>query len=273
MLRPDKSLNSANVLAVQITNAFRNEIDTAYQKLNEFEDSIKSDTSLFNDIINLNNDSISFKDKKIKDKPTNLLSIAKGLHINQAFWLDKAGNEKVNWTTASSSAPHGNFRNREYFKKIVGRKEYQLNSDPARSFYLDQIVSWISGSFTSVLSIPSKVDGQAIGAISFNFRSLHKPVIPEGYQFAIIDDQGNVLYHSDEARNLNENLLSEFSESEKLLGNLEARTDGSFTTKYFGKEYNVSIKTINSLPYFMVVLDDVSYKETRIPRSIALLFR
>ena len=263
VLRPDKSLNSANVLADQITNAFRHEIDTAYKKINEFEDSIKSHPSLYNDIINLNNDSISFKDKELKDKPTNLLNIAKGLHINQAFWLDKAGNEKVNWTTASTSAPHGNFKNREYFKKIIRGKEYHLNNNPAQSFYLDQIVSWISGSFTSVLSIPSKVEGQATGAISFNFRSLHKPVLPEGYQFAIIDDEGNVLYHSDESRNLNENLLREFSESEKLLGNLEARTDGTFTTKYFGKEYNVSIKTIDSLPYFMVVFDDVNYRETR----------
>ena len=263
VLRPDKSLNSKDTLAAQVTVAFQNEIKAIYKKLKIFEDSVKSNPAFFNDIVNLNTDSISFKNNNIAANPKNLLNIAKDLSINQLFWLDKSGNEQANWIATNMNAPHGNFKNREYFKNIVAGKEYLLDKDSTQKFYLDQIISWTSASFTSVLSVPSGIEGQAIGAMSVNFKSLHNTILPAGYQFAIIDANGNVLYHSDETRNLNENLLNEFSEKDKLLSNIEARTEGSFETKYFSKEYNVSIKPINDLPYFIVVLDDVSYNETR----------
>jgi hypothetical protein len=263
VLRPDKSLNSNDTLAAQITTAFQNEVDTVYKKLKVSDHYVNENPVFFSDIINFNTDSISFKNSGIDADPKSLLNVARDLNINQVFWLDKNGNEQANWIAANMNSPHGNFKNRNYFKKIVSGNEYLLDKDSSQKYYLDQIVSWTSGSFTSVLSMPSSVEGQAIGAVSFNFKSLNNPTLPEGYQFAIIDTNGTVLYNSDEARNLNENLLREFSESEKLSGNIEARTAGSFETKYFSKEYDASIRPIDNLPYFIVLLDDAGYRETR----------
>ncbi|MEO7120824.1 MAG: hypothetical protein ABIY62_06990 [Ginsengibacter sp.] len=262
VLRPDNSSSSKDTLAMQITTAFQKEISTVYNTLKLFEDSIKSNPGLFHDVVNFNTDSVSFKN----DGPLHRQifgNSTKDLSINQVLWMDKYGNENTNWIAKRMNPLHGNFRNRGYFKNIINKKEYLLNKDTSRKYYLDQIISWTSNEFTSVLSIPSALKGEAIGAISFTFQSLHKTVLPAGYLFAIIDGNGNVLYHSDEARNLNENLLNEFSEKDKLLTNIEARTEDVFITKYFGKEYNVNIKPINGLPYFIVILGDKSYKETR----------
>ena len=172
------------------------------------------------------------------------------------------GNEKVNWISTEMGAPHGNFKNREYFKRILNHEEYFLDFDTTKKYYLDQITSWTTGTFTTVLSIPSTIKGEEIGAVSFNITSLHHSVLPIGYSFAIIDNSANVLYHSDESRNLNENLLDEFSEKEALISNIAARTDGDFETKYFNNKYNVSIRPIKNLPYFIVIFDDASFSQT-----------
>jgi hypothetical protein len=262
-LRPNDSPNSKDTLAAQITTAFQNEIDTIYKKIHLIEDTVKAHPQLFRDIVNLNNDSISFKNN---DKDAGLKSISeivKGVNVSQVYWLDKNGDEKVNWISTGMNAPHGNFKNREYFKKIISKNEFLLDKNDAKKFYLDQVISWTSGSFTSVLSIPSSIPGQAMTGISVNLQSVHDPVLPLGYQFAIIDEKGNVLYHSDEAHNLNENLLDEFSSKETLLSNLEARTAGVFKTKYYSRDYNISIKPVNNLPYFIVIFGDISYRETR----------
>ncbi|MEO7121369.1 MAG: cache domain-containing protein [Ginsengibacter sp.] len=262
VLRPDNSSFSKDTLARQITAAFQKEISTVYHTLKLFEDSIKSNPTLFHDLINFNTDSVSFKD----DSPVRRQLFGDStmdLSISQVLWMDKYGNENINWIAKGMNPLHGNFRNRSYFKNIINKKEYLLDKDTSRKYFLDQIISWTSNEFTSVLSIPSTLKGEEIGAVSFTFQSLHKTVLPAGYLFAIIDGNGNVLYHSDEAHNLNENLLNEFSEKDKLLTNIEARTKDVFITKYFGKEYNVNIQPINGLPYFIVILGDKSYKETR----------
>ena len=268
-LRPGSNANPQDTLAIQITAAFQKELHTAYEKLRSFDDSLQHHPALFsNDIINLDKDSIRFskikyRNDSARDSLKTLQAIATTISINQVFWLDENGTEKIRWTTESMNSPHGNFKSRDYFKKIIPTREYILNNDTSQRFYLDQIISWTSGSFTSVVSVPSKVPGKKIAAMSFNMRSVYKPVLPDGYQFAIIDNSGKVLYHSDPARNLNENLVTEFSENENLTGCMESRTEGSFRTKYFSKEYNVSVKPIEKLPYFIVIFGDTSYRETR----------
>ncbi|MEO8766182.1 MAG: cache domain-containing protein [Ginsengibacter sp.] len=269
LMRPDISPNSKDTLATQITTAFQKEIDTAYQKLQSFDDFLKNHYALFsNDIVNLDKENIEYR-KLVNGNGSNrdslkaLLEIARTINLYQVYWLDTNGTEKINWTTEGMNAPHGHFKTRDYFKKITPATVYTLHNDTNQKFYLDQLISWTSGSFRSVVSFSSKVPGQAVAAMSFNMRSLNKPVLPEGYGFAIIDNNGKVRYHSNPSSNLNENLVEEFSESEKLTSCLKARTEGVFETKYFSTEYTVAVKPIERLPYFIVIFEDTSYKETR----------
>ncbi|MEO8860411.1 MAG: hypothetical protein ABI358_03255 [Ginsengibacter sp.] len=262
VFKHDPGPNSRDTLSAQIKASFQNEIKNAYNHMNAFENAIKASPEILNDIINLDNDSISFKNGSTSPNLKQVEAIAKSCDINQVFWLDKNGNEKVNWISARMGAPHGNFKNREYFKRVVNHQEYFLDNDTTKKYYLDQITSWTTGTFTSVLSVPSAIKDKSIGAVSFNITSLHHPVLPVGYSFAIIDKNANVLYHSDESRNLNENLLDEFSEKEALISNIEARTNGEFDTKYFNNKYDVSIRPVKDLPYFIVIFDAVSFSQT-----------
>jgi hypothetical protein len=87
--------------------------------------------------------------------------------------------------------------------------------------------------------------------------------MPLGYSFAVIDNRGNVLYHSDKTRNLNENLSDEFSNGGRLMSSIVAHTKDVFITDYYGKEYNTRVEPMTGLPYYIVILSDSAYKETK----------
>ena len=251
-------------LAASIIKAFKRETDTAYHKLKAFDSLVDSAAS---DIINLGTPSISYKNNDSIAIANKINSISNGLAIKQLYWLNPKGDEVINWNADTVNGPHGNFKNRPYFNVIQNGRPYLLNKSDSQIYYLDQLVSRTTGSFTTVISIPSRYKlsdtGRYVAGMSFNVKSLQQAVLPTGFKFSLIDNSGKVLYHSDVTKCLNENLLSEFSESDKLKSCLEARSEGFFTTGYFSNDYYVHIRPINDLPYFVVILEDAGFKETR----------
>lgn len=263
VFRPDGSPASKDTLAAQITRAFKKEVTSAYNKLAVFDSLLSKDSSRYEKkIIFLGKSGIAYADNGSEPVPDTIKVLAKGLKIDQVFWLDSTGQEKVNWISSGYNSPYGNFKKRPYFKNILQSNTYFLNNDTAKKYYLDQVISWTTGVFSSVLSMPSKTPGLSVACLSFTAKSLQNPVMPEGYQFAIIDENSKVLYHSQTFRNLNENLISEFSPNSKLKSCLEARVKDNFKINYFSREYAVNFEPIQSLPYYIVIFEDVNFKET-----------
>jgi len=272
--RPDDSKHSKDVLATNISSAFKNEIHAAYNKLVYCDSlfNLSDSTRLDTDIIRLNTTPAYYpSEKPIKDTPgpiatrksIALKNISDHLLIKQVYWLTKDGNEIHNWTVDSILSPHGNYSARDYFINIRDDNPYFLDDTPLKKFYLDQVVSWTSGSFTTVLSIPSRSRDALVAAISFRTRSLENVVLPPGYSFVVVNTRGKVLYHSQSFRNLNENLLDEFSNKEDLQSNLLAHSNGDFATDYYGTKYNARIMPLGYVPYSLIILEDRTYTDTR----------
>ncbi|WP_207426611.1 cache domain-containing protein [Pedobacter sp. SYSU D00535] len=194
----------------------------------------------------------------------------KGVDINQVFWLDFNGNEINSWTAERQIAPPNNLSKREYFRRIIKANTYFLSDNSGQPYYLDQILSLTSGKFTSVISIPA--EKQEVAVMSFNFKSLQKPVLPRGYLFSMVDKDGKVLYHSDNTKNLNENLLAEFTEPGELSTALNSGTSKLFQTRYLGKEFKVLAMPLPHLPYHLVVFEDTSFKHSRDAKNFIFSF-
>jgi hypothetical protein len=261
------SFASNNRLATQIRQSFNNEIDSACGVLSAYDairqNRFHGDT---NNIMRLArgsgclphvNTPGTFKNNPLD---TSFLSrkMPKNIAVKEVFWLDGNGAELCNWDTASYNAPHLKFNNRNYF---IHTKKNELNGSGASGFYIDQLVSRTRNVFTSIIAKSSLVKGTSVVAMTFRAKSLDSVVMPEGYQFAIIDNEGKVRYHSIMERNLNENLKTEFADSDKLVSCLEARSDTTFKTEYYGRQYNVTIKPFDNLPYFIVVLEDLEFRD------------
>lgn len=256
---------AANVLSDAITGAFLKEINKAYKSV-VAADALLADDSLEKiDVVNMSRNAIAYSNKTKTPSLQRINQIVNGIDINQVFWLDEKGDEKINWTAQKENAPHGNFINRMYVKNILNNHSYLMDNNLEKKYFLDQVISWTSGSFTSLVSIPSKLKNSVakVAAISFNIKSLDSVILPSGYVFAVTDNSGKVLYHSDKTKNLNENVLEEFSDGDYLQSYYETKTPGNFVSRYFGKKYHVQVKPLPNLPYFMLLMTDTQFKETR----------
>jgi len=235
---------SIESLSSKVTEAFKGEINQAYNLLDTFKaHTPKTDTSVF--LLGAgksNYDNLFNKNKQ-------------NLKVKQIYWLDDYGSERSNMTVDSNNAPKSHYETRSYFTQAgsftVGKHR----------FFLDQIFSYTDGSFRSVIS--EKTGPKSVIATSFVMKSLDKVVMPDGYQFAIISGGGWVLYHSKDNRNLVDQLQNDFVNRKELVSSLAARSETTFKTEYYGKPYNVKIKPIPDLPYYTVIFEDIEYNDTR----------
>ena len=136
-----------------------------------------------------------------------------------------------------------------------------MDSDEQKPYYVDQVVSKVDGLFRSIVSKPSQASHATVVAYAFVMQCLSNTVMPAGYNYAITDNKGKVLYASDSTRNLNENLLEEFSDSESLREAYVSHKPGELRTDYYDKKYKAYVKPVDGLPYFVVVLADTAYKK------------
>ncbi len=276
-VRNNSISHSKEVLHSAISDSFCTEISKHYKTLKKL-DSIRWQTNL-GSIVNLFKDTMhvdrSFVGQAEINVNKNLDTATKKMFndrsdsasIRQVFWLDKTGQEKFNWTPDRLNAPHNNFSNRNYFKRIIHNSVFFLQDDLNKIYALDQVVSRTSGIFTTVLAIPS-VDTLGkkpckVAAMTFGMHSLENVVLPTGYSFAVIDNSGKVLYHSIASRNLNENIQSEFSDSAAVSGSIHTHNATEFSTLYYGKSYYVRIAPIKNIPYSLVIFSDSSFSDTR----------
>ncbi len=92
----------------------------------------------------------------------------------------------------------------------------------------------------------------AVAAISFPMRSLIGPVLPPGFAFAVIDDSGNVLFHSDRQRNGNEKFFVETDNNRRLRAQVAAHSADALNINYWGAQYRAYVKPMQ-LPGMYVV--------------------
>lgn len=270
LLRPGE--NTSELIGRNLTNqlekSFNDETNQAYKLLTRL-DQIRNNNKIASAFINFSDKNINYKyrDSDSANSVTifanKIDSISKGININQVFWLKNNGSEANNWSAADNIAPPGNFANRNYFSNLRNKNAYFLPPPNKQPYYLDQVISWTTGQFTSVISKPSVNKGTPVTAMSFNFKCLSNPILPSGFIYAIINSEGRVLYHSNASKNLNENLLNEFSEKEKLKTAILTHGNAFFYTQYSGREYYATVKSIKSLPYQIIVFEDKDYKNIR----------
>ena len=275
-MRYNKSLQNSDIssdligrqISQHIETSFMQEVNSAYQALGQI-DELKKASKIPSSYLSFGSvTSGAVPDQRntvpgSMDLVRKLKTITAKLDINQVYWLKNNGDEAANWSQSADIPPHGNFGGRSYFKALKSNNSFYLKLPGGQPFYLEQVISYTTGQFTTILSKPSINPGTPIAAISFNLKCLNKPVMPAGFLYCIIDRQGKVLYHKDTPRNLNENLFEEFTQTDPLKAAIDTHGDAFFSTQYSGKNYYVSIKSIAVLPYQIVILEDKSFEDIR----------
>lgn len=170
------------------------------------------------------------------------------------FDLDTTGKQIVQ--TSSRKKPVSSWDNysfRRYFKESG---EWRLDSLDSLEIMLDFIVSNTSG---ENLGVVSKRNKEFRYVITSRLYSVINTILPAGYGFCVIDKKGDVKFHSNSEKMLQENFIEESENSHDLKQAIYGNLNTHFSANYIGKNHLCYVQQINSLPLYMVTFYDQSY--------------
>ncbi|MEP7141718.1 MAG: hypothetical protein ABI707_02550 [Ferruginibacter sp.] len=180
-------------------------------------------------------------------------------NIENIHWIDNLGKDIAAWRFTKDPASYFNLKDRQYFKDI----KYQLgyicpNSDSKDTFTFQATLSKLTAEYTLNVVIPSSVQirqGKTSIAtgISSRMYSVYNTVIPPGFSYCLIDQKGEIVFHSDTARCLQGNLLEETGNNQFLL-NAISHKDSAFidNIQLYDEPVKMIIRPFGNLPYYLV---------------------
>ena len=213
------------------------------------------------------------KEEQIDNSETqvfNMLSVIPGLsaqtlhypYFKMIFWTNERGEQVARWKTKGTPTPLINIRKRDYFSKIkAGDTMHLPEPGPTFGFFLQPIYSWTTGNFEVILSKASQAAGNSgfsgIAALVMRFVSLDEPVMPDGMGFAVIDTSGQVLFHTETGRNLQENFFNECENNPSLQAAVFSGATETLNANYMGRAFRFHTTPLHEgLPWHLVTFQD-----------------
>jgi hypothetical protein len=170
-------------------------------------------------------------------------------YFDSAAWIDEKGMQQAKWSVKGYNTQYINVTGRSDFDNIRKKRFYHLGN---HEFSLEPVISKNTGRNQVEISMMGPTERWTV-AFDMRLISLMDPVLPAAYGFAIIANDGKVLFHSDEAHHLGENLFQECDENPELLAALVGRSDKALDVRYLGEDHSFFITTIEGFPDWSLV--------------------
>jgi hypothetical protein len=247
-------------LSGQINQQFTGEIDTICLQLKKWDaayNSVRDSPNLISAL--RSNDIIHPADSSALDR---LFRPDIYPYSDYVFWVDSSGKWSATWSEKikSNKPPQLDARNREYFRDFIHGRYLSLHD--SMPFTIQSLLSRQDGEYR--INVVIKSSGNSRGSplligLSAKMHSVMNPVIPAGYNFSIIDDNGNILYDSRPGRALLSNFLKESEDPSSLQGSLRFRTRRYYSHYQLkGRDVALEATPIARLPYTLLAYADLS---------------
>ena len=182
--------------------------------------------------------------------------------------IDGKGRQKAKWMVSDDLTPLVPVGRREYFLQVSHNRMWSLPAacsalgedlPEIHQFALESIRSITRGVNQAALAIPVLSSSHfEVAALAIPMISLIRPVLPPGFGFAVIEDKdnGRVLFHSDQQRNLIEDFFLQANRDRRLRSAVAARHEESFDLQYWGKDYRAHATPLTGLPWTLITFSD-----------------
>ena len=275
-----ENINSKlRTINIEIKESFEDELNAAYKSLSIFDD-LRKDSIPRNSYESVL--SKKYSDNILLDS-INIESVRDIYpYFKTIFWMDSTGQQLFQFARRNFTGNLTKLKSRYYFKHAgdwllhVGDRE--LNK-PDTNFMLESIISVTSGEKLAALSkesnitvnrfIKPKSDNDEsndvnkytvkVAAISSNMYSVINTIVEPGYGFCIIGEEGDVLFHSNTDKNLQENFTNESTNNSELFAAISGRTFAHFTTSYQSRNHSCYVSPIGNIPLYLITFHDDEY--------------
>lgn len=199
-------------------------------------------------------------DNSLRDKKVNEL-VKKYKLYNEIVWIDAEGEiltmlSSNKFDRKDKLVP--NVSRRKYFRAVqesnLWKGTYDTKNKELPPFYIDFVRSLINGQYQAVLSIPMDSAGPVSAlALSTKLFSMQYSNLPPWYEACILDDRGEVMFHSTTSRSLQENFLDETDNNYELIAAMSGRIEDHVSVTYDRQQYRAYIQPIDGTPLYLVV--------------------
>ena len=173
-----------------------------------------------------------------------------------AAWSDVSGKQLVKWTTRTHPTPFISLNNASVPYFAAAERAFKDRGNPRTvpaSGIGSQYSSTTGQNVTVFWRLVTEENKSAanpeeqnnddskkfLGSLVTQPISLFNPVLPGGYQFAVLAPDGTVVFHSDSARNLRENFFAETDKNPDLRSRVRTRTEGTVVADYIGRPHRM----------------------------------
>ena len=211
---------------------------------------------------------------------------------NNGFWTDDDGQQIIKWSTGRYVTPMIDLSDQTlfthpketflngvgppfHFASVVPPNKLDnlgvmtiTSADCLKQSAAQAAVSSAKTPETSANALKTVREDIAGGSafLSAQPLSLIDPILPAGYGFAVVDEKGAVLFHSDPTRNLHENFLEESDWNRNLYAaSFGHASQRSLPIRYKGRDYRASVTAIagvSQAPWSLIVFCDLTLART-----------
>ena len=204
-----------------------------------------------------------FEDEKVKPGPQDPRrrlneTLRRGPFFDTVFWADQDGWQRISLTSNDYIFPLVRVNDRDYFTKVTAGDGWPICGQGPLIF-VQPVIARNSGKGLAAVSRRTFPDSPGwVTVLGARLSSIMDTAIPDGIGFCIINHDGDVLFHSDERRNLQENLFEECDESGELRSIVDSRSDVYLDTRYVGRNHRLYVRPLPSMPWSLIVFRDKS---------------
>ena len=255
VVQPDLD-NHLSALSDSIEVSFHAELSDAVKQLHV--SSAKRSQDLTGTISGNQKRTISGNQTEILNPERNGARVPSYRNVDVFYWVNmKSGMQVGKWSIDTGITPLIDVKDRKYFKDVKEGRYLRLNSnDGVLEFAVEPHYSRTTGKFQlaiSILDSAGRADSAQVAVMDTRPLSLVQPVLVPGYGYCVIDEKGDVLFHSIESRNLRENLFSEMRPDRSLRAAVSVRSAAHLNVSYWGFDQRMYVRPMRSLPWFLVV--------------------
>lgn len=193
--------------------------------------------------------------------------------FDYVFWSDFNGDQIAKWSIRTLTTPKTYMLGYPWFLETRSGRLFELRAttaerrrliedaspEPAadhrnaRGVNVEPLYSPNTSEFLTILMRkydyrkPNGDNSSFVGIIVAPLASLNAPVFPAGYGFSVVRRDGSVLFSSNPARNLRENLWRECGLDDRLSSALESGVARTMNLRYAGRDVLMHIRPFDSL--------------------------
>jgi hypothetical protein len=288
----EKAKKQMQEIAIAIDGNFSAEQEKAFEQLEEFSNSRELLDALEDPASNPEHrpkfkgkdgecDPPSACQTKILASGSSAKSPSSYPYLQFASWSDSKGYQRVKWTIRGHATPFINLDDGTipYYPAIKRALESPLGALPSPTRGIGTQYSPNTGynitTFWGLITAEGKwVSGgmdeekrKKVFCASLVTRpiSVSGPVLPADFQFAIVNKDGLVIFHSDFTRNLRENFFAETDQDMQIRSRVQMRTEGALGANYMGRSHRMYIRPMRASAdelWSVIVFRDLRLEQT-----------